>query len=67
LSKELKFNVKKDILLELLLTVIFILSGWFINSWFTVLIYGMAYIIYLTIKKKDITKTIISLRLLMKA
>ncbi|WP_303863966.1 hypothetical protein [Alkalibaculum bacchi] len=67
LSKELNLNVKKDVFLELLLTLIFILSGWFINSWFTVLIYGMAYIIYLTIKKKDITKTIISLRLLMKA
>lgn len=67
LSKELKLNVKKDILLELFLTLVFILSGWFINSGFTVLVYGVTYIIYLVIKKRDINKTIISLKLLMKA
>ena len=66
LAKELKLNVKKDIILELSLTVVFMLSGWFVNSWLTVLIYAIAYIIYLIIKKKDIVKTYISLKLLMK-
>lgn len=67
LSKELKLNVKKDIILELSLTVVFMLSGWFVNSWLTVLIYGIAYIIYLIIKKKDIINTYVSLKLLLKA
>lgn len=67
LSKELKLNVNKDIVLELSLTLVFILSGWFINSWLTVMIYAIAYIIYLIIKKKDIVKTYISLKSLMKA
>lgn len=67
LSRELKLNVKKDIILELSLTIIFMLSGWFVNSWLTILIYGVAYIIYLAIKKKGIIKTYISLKSLMKA
>ncbi|WP_207208035.1 hypothetical protein [Xylanivirga thermophila] len=32
LSKELKISIKKDILLEFLLTAVFIISGWFVNS-----------------------------------
>jgi len=66
LSKELKVNVKKDILLELSLTLVFILSGWFINSWITLFIYGIAYLIYLLIKRKDIMVTTRSIKSLMK-
>lgn len=58
LSKELNINVKKDIILEMTLTIVFIISGWFINSWYTVLIYGFAYLLYLIIKKRDLTYTI---------
>ncbi|HEM3688439.1 TPA: hypothetical protein U1D21_001468 [Streptococcus suis] len=67
LSKELKIDMKKDMLLELSLTMVFILSGWFVDSWMTVLIYGMTYLIYLAIKRKDITGTIHNIKLLMKA
>ena len=67
LSRELKIDMKKDMLLELSLTMVFILSGWFVDSWMTVLIYGMTYLIYLAIKRKDITGTIHNIKLLMKA
>lgn len=67
LSKELGINIRKDILLELGLTLVFILSGWFINSWITVLIYGIAYIIYLFIKRKEINNAVCSLKLMMKS
>lgn len=67
LSKELSIRVKKDIVLEVLLTIVFILSGWFVNSLMTMLIYGMTYIIYLLIKRKDIVNTIQNIKLLMKA
>jgi O-antigen/teichoic acid export membrane protein len=67
LAKELKIDVKKDMFLELSLTLIFILSGWFVNSWMTVIIYGIAYLIYIIIKKRDITDTIHNLKTLIKA
>lgn len=54
LSGELNIKVSNDIIFEIILTVIFIISGWYVNSGFTVLIYGFAYLIYLIIKKNDI-------------
>lgn len=63
----LKISLYKDIVFELIMTLIFILTGWFINSWLTVLLYAAAYIIYLTIKKKDIINTIKNIKLLMKS
>lgn len=62
LSKILKITLYKDTILELSMTLIFILSGWFINSWFTVLLYALAYLMYLLIKRKGITKTINNLK-----
>ena len=67
LSKILKISLHKDIFLELAMTLIFILTGWFINSWLAVLLYAVAYIMYLAIKRKDITNTIKNVKLLMKA
>jgi O-antigen/teichoic acid export membrane protein len=67
LAKELNIEVKKDIVLEVLLTIVFILTGWFVNSWMTMIIYGIVYFIYLMIKRKDITGTIQNIKLLMKA
>ncbi|MBV1817953.1 hypothetical protein [Clostridium cochlearium] len=67
LSKILKISLCKDITIELTMTLIFILTGWFINSWLGVLLYAVAYIIYLAIKRKDITNTIKNIKLLMKA
>lgn len=67
LSKILKISLYKDIVLELTVTLVFILTGWFINSWFAVVLYAVAYVMYLVIKKKDITNTIKNVKLLMKA
>lgn len=67
LSKELDIKVKKDILLEMFLTLVFILTGWFLDSWMTVIIYGGAYMCYLVIKRKDIIGTIHNIKSLIKA
>lgn len=67
LSKILNIFVYKDIILELMLTFIFIITGWFINSWISLFIYLIAYVVYLVFKRKDITNTIINVKLLMKA
>lgn len=67
LSKILRISLHKDIVMELAMTLIFILTGWFINSWLVVLLYSVAYIMYLTVKRKDINYTIKNIKLLMKA
>jgi O-antigen/teichoic acid export membrane protein len=67
LTNKLKINLRKDVILEFSLTLIFILSGWFINTWFTVLVYGLSYMVYLFIKKNDFIITINNLKLLIKA
>lgn len=64
LSKSLKIVIYKDIILELLMTTVFIISGWYIESWITVLVYGVNYIIYIFIKKKDIKNTVKNLKIL---
>jgi len=66
LSKILKVSLYKDIILEFSMTLIFMLTGWFINSWITVLIYILAYLIYLFIKRRDIFKTSKNIKLLIR-
>lgn len=66
ISKLLGISLTKDILLEIMLTLIFVLAGWFINSWIAVLIYTFAYLIYLIIKRNDISITMKNFKLLMK-
>jgi O-antigen/teichoic acid export membrane protein len=66
LSKNLGISVYKDIVLELMVTLIFIITGWFINSWLTVFVYMVAYIIYLVLKRKDIISTIKNVKRLIK-
>jgi O-antigen/teichoic acid export membrane protein len=67
LSKILEISIYKDITLELTITLIFILMGWFVNSSFAAFLYVVAYGMYLVIKRKDITCTIKNVKLLMKA
>ena len=57
LAKKLGINLTKDIVLETLLTAVFILSGWYVDSWYSVGIYGLSYLVYLFIKKNDVIKT----------
>jgi hypothetical protein len=67
LSKILMISIYKDITLELIMSLTFMLLGWFINSWVTVAIYVLAYVIYLIVKRKDIGNTIKTMKLLMRA
>lgn len=67
LSKILKISLHKDIILELSMTIMFIFTGWFIDSWNTVLLYGLGYVLYLLIKRKNILNTVSRMRKLMKA
>lgn len=58
LSRILNVSVYKDLLLEIAITLIFILTGWFLTWWIGAVLYLVAYSLYLVIKKKDITDTL---------
>lgn len=58
LSKWLAIKVKKDILLELLMCLLFMATGWLLQSYWSTLIYAAGYLGYLYIKRKDITEAI---------
>lgn len=67
LSKELELHVAKDILLELVLTVVFIVSSRTVDSWVTMPIYGAAYGVYLLIKRHTVRDTMHTIRTMMRA
>ncbi len=67
LSRILKISILKDTILEVIMTIVFVLTGWFINSWETIFLYGLAYVLYLLIKKKDILNTASRMKELIKS
>lgn len=56
LSHAIEINVKKDIVCELALTVIFISASWFIGGLAGLAVYLVAYVVYLFIKRKSIAE-----------
>lgn len=62
LARILGISIYKDTFLELLMVAAFILTGWFIDSWTTVLLYGVVYIMYLSIKRKDIINNVAQMK-----
>ena len=54
LSTVLDVNVKKDIMLELTLTVIFIGASWFVGGISGLSLYGISYLLYLFAKRRDL-------------
>ncbi|MDP5274717.1 hypothetical protein [Chengkuizengella axinellae] len=67
LAKILEISINKDIILEIIIVFIFVLSGWFIDSWVSVLVYGGAYLTYLLIKKEELMGTMKHAKLFIKA
>lgn len=59
LANRIKISVNKDIMLEVILTIVFIVVSWFIRDWFGVALYAVAYLIYILLKKNEV-KTIIT-------
>ncbi|RGR95826.1 lipopolysaccharide biosynthesis protein [Heyndrickxia coagulans] len=57
LAKTLKVPIFKDAFLELAMTIVFILIGWFLKSWTGLILYLGVYVLYLLIKRKDISIT----------
>lgn len=66
LTRELHIRVWKDIILEVLMTVIFILVSWNIRSWLGTGLYALAYVGYLLVKRRDIRDTVQQVKALVK-
>lgn len=56
LSRILTISIYKNIILELIMTLVFICSGWFVGGWISFLIYNSAFIIYIIVKKQEVIK-----------
>lgn len=54
LSKVLDVAVKKDMMMEVFLTVIFVWSSWSVGGLTGLMIYVIAYLVYLFLKRKEI-------------
>jgi hypothetical protein len=67
LTKYLRIKVVKDILLELIMSLLFIILGWFTNFGTGFIGYLFAYFGYLIIKKNDISTSIKAMKQLIKA
>ncbi|WP_279620824.1 hypothetical protein NQ126_004565 [Priestia megaterium] len=67
LARILKVSVKKDIILETVMTIIFVAVSWYLSSMLALVIYISAYVIYLVIKKKDISYLIQNIKSFVKA
>ena len=58
LSKIINISIKRDVTMELLMTIVFVTLGWFLNSWLSTIIYIIAYIFFIVIKLEDIRDSI---------
>ena len=58
LKKQLYINIGKDIILELIMCTIFIISSWYIKGISGLIIYFIFFIIYLFVKREDINNSI---------
>ncbi|MDB6353568.1 hypothetical protein PH235_08350 [Trichococcus sp. K1Tr] len=66
LSKILKISIGKALLMESIISLIFIMIGWYGSSLNSILIYLFSYMVYIMIKRKDIILAIRELKLLLK-
>lgn len=54
LSKLLQIHLKKDILIEMLMVLVFMTSGWLLQNWSCTAIYGIAYLAFLGMEKNNV-------------
>lgn len=54
LSKFLGISIYRSTVVELIVTIMFILVGWIMNFWISMIIYMITYLLYLILKRKEI-------------
>lgn len=58
LSNLLKMSIFKDIFYETTLTILFVIIGWYVNSIAGFILYLIAFVIYLIIKRRDLISSV---------
>lgn len=66
LAKELEIEVAQNILLEIIMTIIFVIASWYITGGAGMILYGIAYLGYIVLKRKDIKQTLADVKELTK-
>lgn len=67
LAKRLSLKVGTDIVLEVLMTALFVVSNWYINSWLCVVVYAVGYLVYVFIRRKNIFPMVQTVKGMLKA
>ncbi|MDF9457617.1 hypothetical protein P5837_29200, partial [Bacillus cereus] len=67
LARFLNIEVKMDIILELSITIVFIVISWYLSVISALFIYLVVYMIYLMIKKNDIIDLWRNVKMLIKS
>lgn len=62
LAKYMHISVLKDNIMEILLTVIFVISSWGFGNILSVCIYAIAYMLYLFVKRGDIKREMMAIK-----
>ncbi|WP_180236020.1 oligosaccharide flippase family protein [Bacillus wiedmannii] len=58
LSREINISITKNLIREILLVIIFMLSSWYIDGIISMLIYAGAYLVFLYSNRKDVRKVL---------
>jgi O-antigen/teichoic acid export membrane protein len=58
LSKLINFSFWRDMFLELSMALVFISSSWYLGNGLSMLIYSLAFAVYLVVKRKDMSVTL---------
>lgn len=66
ITRIINVPVYKEMTMEILLCALFIIAGWFFDNWYAPLIYGLGYLLYLFVRRKDFLNTFKRMRGFMK-
>lgn len=62
LQKLLSLNLRKDMMQEMLLVLVFIATGWKLNSWMTMIIYALCYGCYFILNRSKVHDVIMLIK-----
>lgn len=66
LAKDLEIEVSKNIIMEIIMTIVFVISSWYITGIYGMILYGVAYVAYIILKRNDIRQTLKDVKMITK-
>lgn len=65
LSRLLNLKIKKELILETIMTIAFIFLGWSSDSWLYIIVYGLVYFVYILVNKNEIRNSYKEIKVLL--